>query len=105
LVYGNDLLRFDPTAPTPIACMLDAADLSPVTAVAPGEFLAMFGRFLYFENNPFGATLVPINGMFPVKSQGLGVVANQTFAPLLYVSGQQINFQAPYEIAGRAQTT
>ena len=54
LASGNDLLRFDPSQATPIACVLDAADLSPVTAVAPGELLAMFGRFLYFETNPFG---------------------------------------------------
>jgi uncharacterized protein (TIGR03437 family) len=31
-------------------------------------------------------------------------MANQTPAPLLYVSEQQVNFQAPYEIAGSPQT-
>ena len=104
LASGNDLLRFDPSQATPIACVLDAADLSPATAVAPGELLSMFGRFLYFETNPFGVTITPKNGPFPVKSQGLGIVANQTPAPLLYVSQQQINLQAPYEIAGSPQT-
>jgi uncharacterized protein (TIGR03437 family) len=103
LVSGADLLRFDPFAATPIACVLDAADLNPVTAVAPGELLTMFGRFQYFEANPLVAPLSPINGMFPVTFQGLGVLANQTPAPLLYVSGQQVNFQAPYEIAGSSQ--
>ena len=104
LASGNDLLRFDRSQATPIACVLDAADLSPVTAVAPGELLAMFGRFQYFENNPFAVPIVPVNGSFPVTSQGLGIVANQTPAPLLYISEQQINFQAPYEIAGSPQT-
>jgi uncharacterized protein (TIGR03437 family) len=104
LASGNDLLHFDPSQATPIACVLDAADLSPVTAVAPGELLAMFGRFLYLQNNPFGASIAPVNGSFPVTSQGLGVVADQTPAPLLYISEQQINFQAPYEIAGSPQT-
>ncbi len=104
LASGNDLLRFDPSAPTPIACLLDAADLSPVATVAPGELLAIFGRFLYFVTDPFRVPIVPTNGMFPVKSQGLGIVANQTPSPLLYLSTQQINFQAPYEIAGSAQT-
>jgi uncharacterized protein (TIGR03437 family) len=103
LASGNDLLRFDPSQPTPIACVLDAADLRPVTAVAPGELLTMFGRFLYAVNNPFAAPIAPVKGSFPVTSQGLGVVANQTPAPLLYVSQQQINFQAPYEIAGSPQ--
>ncbi len=46
----------------------------------------------------------PVNGLFPVTSQGLSIVANQTPAPLLYVSEQQVNFQAPYEIAGSPQT-
>ena len=104
LASGNDLLRFDPSRATPIACVLDAADLSPVTVVAPGELLAMFGRFLYFQSNPFAESIAPVNGLFPVTSQGLGIVANQTPAPLLYISEQQINFQAPYEIAGSPQT-
>ena len=103
LASGNDLIRFDPSQPTPIACMLDAADLSPVTAIAPGEVLSMFGRFLYFETSPFASAINPVNGLFPVKTQSLGIVANQVPAPLLYVSGQQINFQAPYEIASSPQ--
>lgn len=105
LASGNNLLRFDPSQATPIGCVLDAADLSPVTAVAPGELLTMFGRFLYFESDPFGVAITPMNGSFPVQSQGIGIVANQTPAPLLYVSEQQINFQLPYEIAGSPQTS
>ncbi len=107
LAFGNDLIRFDPSQPTPIACILDAADLGPVTAIAPGELLSMFGRFLYFEINPFlnpVNAIHPVNGSFPIQSQGLGIVAGQTPAPLLYVSPQQINFQAPYEIATSPQT-
>jgi uncharacterized protein (TIGR03437 family) len=104
LVSGSDLLRFDPSTATPIACLLDAADSNPVTSVAPGELLAMYGRFLYFENNPSAIPINPVNGLFPVTSQGLSVVANLTSAPLLYVSEQQVNFQAPYEIAGSSQT-
>lgn len=99
LTADGYLLRFDPSVATPIACVLDAADLSPVTAIAPGELLAMFGQFLYFETNPFAVAINPVNGMFPVTSQELGIMANQTASPLLYVSQQQINFQAPYEIA------
>jgi uncharacterized protein (TIGR03437 family) len=104
LASGKDLIRFDPSQATPIACVLDAADLRPVTAVAPGELLSMFGRFLYFETNPFGVTIRPVDGSFPVTSQGLGVMANHTPAPLLYVSEQQVNLQAPYEIAAIPET-
>jgi uncharacterized protein (TIGR03437 family) len=103
LAYGSDLVRYDPSQPTPIACLLDAADLRPVTAIAPGELLSMFGRFQYFATSPFSVPS-PVNGSFPTKSQGLGIAANQTAAPLLYVSEQQLNFQAPYEIAGSSQT-
>jgi uncharacterized protein (TIGR03437 family) len=104
LVSGSDLIRFDASQTTPIACLRDAADLSPLTSVAPGELLALFGQFLYFTNNPYPPTVGPVNGSFPVSFQGLGIAANQTPAPLLYVSQQQINFQAPYEIAGSAQS-
>ncbi len=104
MTSGNDLLRFNPSEATPIACVLDAADLGPVTAVAPGELLTMFGRFLYFESDPFAVAINPVNGSYPVMFQGLGIVANQTPAPLLYVSEEQVNFQAPYEIAGSPQT-
>jgi uncharacterized protein (TIGR03437 family) len=104
LVSGNDLIRFDPSEATPIACILDAADLKPVTVVAPGELLSLFGRFLYFETNPFAVTIRPVNGSFPVTSQGLGVMADHTPSPLLYVSEQQVNIQAPYEIAGSPET-
>jgi uncharacterized protein (TIGR03437 family) len=104
LVSAGDLIRFDPSQPTPIACVLDAADLSPVTAIAPGQLLSVFGRFQYFVTNPLATTIRPVNGSFPVTSQGLGFVAGSTPAPLLYLSGQQINFQAPYEITGNSQT-
>ena len=105
LESGNDLLRFDPSHDTPIACVLDAADYGKATAVAPGELLSMFGRFGYFVTDPFDATVSPVKGLFPVNFQGLSIAANQTQAPLLYVSEPQVNFQAPYEIAGSPQTT
>jgi uncharacterized protein (TIGR03437 family) len=104
LAAGNNLLRFDPSQATPIACLLDAADLSPVTAVAPGELLTMFGRFQFYGTSQPGSAITPVKGAFPTGSQGLGVVANQTPAPLLYVAEPQINLQAPYEIAGSPET-
>lgn len=105
LASGSDLLRFDPTQSTPIACVLDAADLNPVTSVAPGELLTMFGRFLYFQSSPYGTTVTPANGSFPTKFQGLSIAAGQTPAPLLYVAEPQINFQVPYETAAAPRTS
>ena len=104
LFSGDNLFRFDPSQATPIACVLDSADLEPVTAVAPGELLSLFGRFLSFETDPFTYNIHPVNGMFPLTSQGLGVLANQTPAPLLYISEPQVNIQTPYEIAGSRET-
>ena len=103
LVSGNALLRYDPSQDTPIACILDAADLSPVESVAPGELLAMFGRFSFIDYNPFGSAINPINGRFPVSAENFQITANQTPAPLLYLSEQQVNFQTPYEIAQSPQ--
>jgi uncharacterized protein (TIGR03437 family) len=99
LISGSDLIRFDPEQPTSIACVLDAADLGPVTAVAPGELLSLFGRFLFFASDELYFPLAPVNGSFPVTWQGVGVAASNVPAPLLYVSGQQINIQTPYEVA------
>jgi uncharacterized protein (TIGR03437 family) len=104
LASGNNLLRFDLSQETPIACVLDSADLSPVTAVAPGKLLSFFGRFPDYETDLSPVAVNPVNGSFPATFPGLGVAANQTPAPLLYVSEPQINFQAPYEIAGSPQT-
>jgi uncharacterized protein (TIGR03437 family) len=104
LASDGDLLRFDLSRSTPIACVLDSADFAPITAVAPGELLSMFGRFLNFGTDPSEVAANPANGSFPTAIQGFGVAANLTPAPLLYVSEQQINFQAPFSIAGGLQT-
>ena len=97
---GADLISFDPAAPpTPIACILDAADSQPVTSIAPGELLSIFGA-------PFtDGTAAQAAGSFATSLAGVTVAFNGIAGPLLYVSSQQINVQAPYEIAGGAQAT
>jgi uncharacterized protein (TIGR03437 family) len=81
---GSDLVAFDPNAAqTPIACILDSADLQPVTSVAPGELLSLFGEFS--AGSPLNGVAVDVNG---------------APATLLYAGGEQINFQAPFGIAG-----
>jgi uncharacterized protein (TIGR03437 family) len=97
---GADLISFDPAAPpTPIACILDAADSQPVTSIAPGELLSIFGV-------PFtDGTAAQAPGSFATSLAGVTVTFNGIAGPLLYVSPQQINVQAPYEIAGGAQAT
>jgi uncharacterized protein (TIGR03437 family) len=95
---GTDLIAFDPAAPpTVIACILDAADLHPVTSIAPGELLSIFGA--HFVNGIAG----PAPGSFPASFAGVTVTLNGIASPLMYISSQQINLQAPYEISNAAQ--
>jgi uncharacterized protein (TIGR03437 family) len=94
----SDLVTFDPTAaPTPIGCILDGADLRPVTSIAPGELLAIFGRRLS------GSVIAQTSQQFATSLDGISVAINGIPSPLLYVGPQQINLQAPFEIAGAAQ--
>jgi len=95
---GADLVAFDPTAPpAPIACILDAADLEPVTSIEPGELLTIFGERLS------GGVIAQTPDQFATSLDGISVAINGIGSPLLYVSPQQINLQAPFEIAGAAQ--
>jgi uncharacterized protein (TIGR03437 family) len=95
---GMDLISFDPAAPpSPIACVLDGADLRPVTSIAPGELLAIFGPHFV------GGTPAEAPGSFLTSLAGVSVSFNGLAGPLLYVSPQQINVQAPFEIAGSSQ--
>jgi uncharacterized protein (TIGR03437 family) len=97
---GADLVSFDLAAPpTPISCILDAADLQPVTSIAPGELLSIFGTPFVWST----ATQVP--GPFATSFAGVTVTFNGIAGPLLYISPQQINVQVPYEIASGAQAT
>ena len=95
---GADLVAIDPNAPkTPIACILDSADLQPVTSIVPGELVSMFGEF------SSGSASSPPNGQFPASLGGVTVAVNGLASPLLYAGPEQINFQTPFAIAGAAQ--
>jgi uncharacterized protein (TIGR03437 family) len=97
---GTDLIRFDPAAPPPaIACIVDAVDLSPVTSVAPGELVTLFG--MHFAND----TDVPAPGSYPRSMAGVTVDFNGVAGPLLYVSPKQINVQVPYEVVNHPEVS
>jgi uncharacterized protein (TIGR03437 family) len=59
--------------------------------------LSLFGEF------SSGTPSTPASGEFPTSLDGVTVDVNGIASPLLYVDGQQINFQAPFGIAGAAQ--
>jgi len=98
---GTNLIGFDPTAPPdPITCILDSADLRPVTSIAPGELVSLYGP--YFAQGPItGWSLESLS----TSVFGVSATFNGIGAPILYLSNQQINLQAPFEIAGSAQVT
>lgn len=85
------------TTQTPIACILDSADLRPVLSIAPGELLSLFGEF------SSGTQIPAPSGTAPPSLGGYTVDLNGIASPLLFAGPQQINFQAPFAIAGGPQ--
>ncbi len=96
---GSALTALNPQLPPPpIACILDSAELRPVTSIAPGDLISIFG-------NRF-TTSLPYLPNVPVPSgNGAGVTVNGIAGSLLYVSPQQINAQVPFGIAGATQAS
>jgi uncharacterized protein (TIGR03437 family) len=95
---GSDLVTFNLSAPPPpIGCVLDAVDLKPVSSIAPGELLTIFGQHLA------GSPITQAPGQFATSLDSISVAVNGILSPLLYAGPQQINFQAPFEIAGSSQ--
>jgi uncharacterized protein (TIGR03437 family) len=84
-----------PAAGTPqIACIVDAADLTPVGAVAPSQLLTIFGTGLgpatgVSASDNSTTTLGGVTIGFP------GAPGQPVNAPLLYTSSTQINFAMP----------
>jgi uncharacterized protein (TIGR03437 family) len=73
----------------------NAANLAPITnAVAPGEFVSLFGSGLCSATE--GAATLPL----PTNLANVQVSVNGVFAPISYVSPNQINILVPYEISG-----
>ena len=75
----------DPSAASRIACVTDPADNAQLNSVAPGELISIFGADLASAE---------------AGSDSVQVYFDDRPAPVVYTSAQQINVQAPYEIAG-----
>ncbi|MGA2588656.1 MAG: hypothetical protein ABSH32_01960 [Bryobacteraceae bacterium] len=68
--------------------------------VAPGSIASVYGTFPLSAS--FKATGVPL----PTNLSGLSLqFGGATAAPLFYASDLQVNLQAPWELAGQAQTS
>jgi uncharacterized protein (TIGR03437 family) len=75
--------------------------------LAPGSLASLFGLNLGPAAGA-SATFLPGTQTLPTSFQGVRVLVRDSTgnqiaeAPLLYVSNRQINFQVPYEVAGRS---
>jgi uncharacterized protein (TIGR03437 family) len=94
---GTNVIAVDPnTAQTPIACILDSADSKPLTAIAPGQLVSLFGEF------SVGSPVTAPSDQLPTSLGGVTISVNGIPSPLLYAGGEQINFQAPTTITAGA---
>jgi uncharacterized protein (TIGR03437 family) len=84
-------------AAEPVVCMTDQADYLQTASIVPGQMLTIFGSGLANEPAVYDASA----GALPRELAGAIVMVNGVAAPLLYASPEQINFIAPYEIAGQ----
>jgi uncharacterized protein (TIGR03437 family) len=86
------------TGPNPFLDPLkvwNAANLAPITnAVAPGEFVSLFGSGLCSATE--SAPTLPL----PTNLANVQVSVNGVFVPISYVSPNQINVLVPYETSG-----
>ena len=72
-----------------VEAICDPADEAKIVNVAAGQLLTLYG-----------SNLAPAN-----SSSGVAISFNGIAAPILYASGDQINLQVPYEIAGQTEVT
>jgi uncharacterized protein (TIGR03437 family) len=89
VLVGSALLDVSLAALGRVEAICDPADEAKVVTVAPGQLLTLYGPYL-----------APAN-----SSNGVAITFNGIAAPILYASGDQINLQVPYEIAGQTQVT
>ena len=71
--------------------------------VAPGELVTLRGN--HFGPDTGQPATVDSTGRLPAALAGVRVFFDTTPAPLLYVQSQQINLQAPFELAGKKSTS
>lgn len=70
--------------------------------VAPGQIVTIYGSNLG-PHDGISLSLDPVTRKLPAAASGVSVTFNGVAAPLYFVSSDQINVQAPYEIDGAAE--
>ncbi len=81
--------------------VVNSARLAP-GPLSPGSIATVFGTKLGPDNGVKGDQ--DSQGLLPKSLGGTTILADGIPAPLFYVSSTQINFQIPYEVAGKSKT-
>jgi len=87
-------------APPTIVSVVNGASFAP-GPVSPGEIISIFGSNM--GPTP-GVGFVPVNGKIDVTLAGTQVLFDNVPAPMIFVSGGQINAIVPYEVASLVGT-
>ncbi len=93
---NGTVASIDFSAGSRLFCATDPADNVQVRTLTPGQLLAIYGTDLA-SAIPF----TPSNGV-STSTKTFGVFFNGIAAPILYSSGQQLNVQVPFELAGQS---
>jgi len=90
---GGALASVDLFAPSsPLVCTTDAADFAPMSSVAPGQLLSLFGEGIG-PDRPVQAQ--PTGGYIPVSTGFDSVTFNGVPAPLLSHHPAKSTFRSP----------
>jgi uncharacterized protein (TIGR03437 family) len=92
---GGTVASVDFLSSSRLVCVEDPADYVQLRTLAPGQLVSLFGTDLA-PALPF----FPASGV-SASTDNFGVFFNGIPAPILYSSGQQINAQVPFELAGQ----
>jgi uncharacterized protein (TIGR03437 family) len=92
---GHDRIRkiAAPAGVPAVSAALNGASFATTQSLAPGSLASLFGRALGSSNAQ--ASAIPL----PVSLGGVSVTVGGVPAPLLFVSGGQINFQVPWTVS------
>jgi uncharacterized protein (TIGR03437 family) len=91
---------FSASAPAGVTCVANTASMVP-GPVAAGEIVSIFGTGLGTANALAGTV---VNGAFTTSLGGTRVLFDGVAAPLLMVTGNQVNAIVPSAVRFRAQT-
>jgi len=88
------------TFPRPVAGGVTNAASFATGSIAPGEIVSLFGTSLGPATG-VGAEVDPATGRLATTRAGVTVLFNDVPGPLFFVRQDQVNVQAPYELAGQ----